>query len=368
MKNMAKRTKKATTTDGFGNQVQSETLTFKQMYDDWETDCRKYSSADIQSEGKKGKTTPPNLLEQVKEHVTLAYRRPNSKNKGGTGAHVVIDKILESLKSEKLFLAKEEEELKKFQKELRKLNKKGSSLNPSNIVFNRPEDYDVVDGKVVNESKVQIPIYGHYVDKYFVDKYPEKKYTVKESWSDTSKNVSNPPLKQALFGKGDLITVGLADVVDKAIEELDNKKINLYTIGIKRASALARIPSVQSWVRRNIVKKKFYPENSGKINLTEIGNALLIEEFTIRNEIEQKMLTIAATNKNIEFAQEIEAFKVGQISNGVMATLIREVISRGKTENIKVKNGYYLQLRGLSDPPSETWKEIKKSWMQHLWA
>lgn len=80
------------------------------------------------------------------------------------------------------------------------------------------------------------------------------------------------------------------------------------------------------------------------------------------------MLTIAATNKDIEFAQKIEAFKVGRISNQVMATLIREVIARGRQENIKVKNGYYLQLRGLSDPPSETWKEIKKSWMQHLWA
>ena len=51
-----------------------------------------------------------------------------------------------------------------------------------------------------------------------------------------------------------------------------------------------------------------------------------------------------------------------------MTTLIREVIARGRQENIKVGNGYYLQLRGLSDPPSETWKEVKKSWMQHLWA
>ena len=100
----------------------------------------------------------------------------------------------------------------------------------------------------------------------------------------------------------------------------------------------------------------------------QISQALLTVEFPIKNDIEQKIVTIAATNKDIEFAQKIEAFKVGQISNQVMTTLIREVISRGKTENIKVKNGYYLQLRGLSDPPSETWKEIKKSWMQHLWA
>jgi hypothetical protein len=102
--------------------------------------------------------------------------------------------------------------------------------------------------------------------------------------------------------------------------------------------------------------------------LRAIGNALLAQTFPIKNEAEQKVLMIAATNKQVNYAQDILSFKVGQITPTVMATLIREVISRGRQEHIKVRNGYYLQLRGLSDPPSETHKDIKKSWIEMLWA
>ena len=367
MKKMAKKTKKSRSNDGFGNTIDSEPLTFKEAYLKWEAKCKSIGKDTLQSEGRKGKNVPDNLFEQIKEHVTAAFRRPNSSNDGTKGAYVLIDKIIESLKQEKVFLENEKEELEKFRKDMRIFLKKNSKLNPSNIVFTRPETYDVVDGKVVNESEATINIYGHYVDQYFIDKYPDKGYKLNKDWFSTSKNTANPPYKQALFG-GKLVGDGLLDIIEKAIKELDEKAITLYTIGIRRASALARLPSVQKWVRDNIKKKQFYPENSGKINLRAISQALLTQEFPIKNEIEQKMLTIAATNKQVEFAQKIEAFRVGKISNRVMATLIREVISRGSQEYIKVRNGYYLQLRGLSDPPSETWKEIKKSWMQHLWA
>jgi len=362
-----KKTEKSPSGDGYGNTIESEPLTFRAAYLKWEDKCKGISAKEIQSEGRKGtRTVPPNLFEQIQEHVTAAFRRPDSSNDGTKGAYVLIDDIIKALKDDKLFLENERDNLEKFQKSMAVFLKANSKLNPSNIEFNRPESYDVVDGKVVNESEDTVSIYGHYVDA----KYPKKRYEVNTKWFNRNKNTSNPPYKQALFGDGDLLGKGegLLDVIELALKELDEKAIELYTIGIKRASALARLPSVQAWVRRNITKKQFYPSNSGKINLGKISQALLTVEFPIKNDIEQRMVTMAATNKDIEFAQKIERFKVGKISNQVMSTLIREVISRGKTENIKVKNGYYLQLRGLSDPPSETWKEIKKSWMQHLWA
>lgn len=372
MKKMAKKkTKKSPSGDGYGNTIESEPLTFRKAYLEWENKCKGISAKEIQSEGRKGvRSVPPNLFEQIQEHVTAAFRRPESSNDGTKGAYVLIDDIIKALKDDKLFLENERDNLEKFQKDMGVFLKANSKLNPSNIEFNRPETYDVVDGKVVNESEDTVTIYGHYVDDYFVAKYPKKKYKVNTKWFSRSKNTSNPPYKQALFGDGDLLGKGegLLDVIELALKELDEKAIELYTIGIKRASALARLPSVQSWVRRNITKKQFYPPNSGKINLRKIGEALLTQEFPIKNDIEQRIVTMAATNKDIEFAQKIERFKVGRISNQVMATLIREVISRGKKEYIEVKNGYYLQLRGLSDPPSETWKEVKKSWMQYLWA
>ena len=367
MKKVSK-TKKTRQDDGHGNTVDSEELTFSDMYKAWETKCKGISSKAIQSEGKEGgRTTPPNLFEQLKEHVTAAYRRPESKNDGSKGAYKVLEDVIKSLKSDVLFTQKEEENLQRFKKDMRAFNKKNGSLNPSNTVFTRPLTYETSGGKVVNESEEQVKIYGHYVDKYYVAKYPKKGYKVQTDWISSTRNTANPPYKQALFG-GPLVTDGLMDVIETALKELKNKKINLYTIGIKRASALARLPSVKKWVMHSITSKQYYPKNNGKIDIKAISNALLTVEFKIKNEAEQKVLEIAATNKEVHFAQTIVAFKVGQITPRVMTTLIREVISRGSQENIKVKNGYYLQMSGLSDPPSDTWKDIKKSWMQHLWA
>ena len=88
--------------------------------------------------------------------------------------------------------------------------------------------------KVVVASDEEEPIYGHYVDKYFVAKYPEKGYKVKDGWHSKTMNTANPPLAQALFGGGDLgIEKGLIDIVDGAIEELKKEGIDLYTIGKK---------------------------------------------------------------------------------------------------------------------------------------
>ena len=367
MKKMSK-TEKTRKDDGYGNTVDSDELTFQAAYQVWETKCKGLSAKDIQSEGKeKGRTTPPNLFLQLQEHVTAAYRRPESKNDGSKGVYKLLEDVINSLKNSKLFTEEEEKNLEKFKKNMRVFNKSGGKLNPSNTVFTRPKGYEESGGKVVSETEAQINIYGHYVDEYFIAKYPKKKYKVVTGWSSREKNVANPPYKQALFG-GPLIEEGLMDIIETALKELKNKKINLYTIGIKRASALARLPSVKKWVMHSIKSKQYYPENSGKINIRAISNALLTQEFTVKNEAEQRVLEIAATNKEVHFAQTIVAFKVGQISPRVMTTLIREVISRGAQEHIKVKNGYYLQMKELSDPPSDTWKEIKKSWMQHLWA
>ena len=365
--------KKARTSDGFGNTVDSPTLDFIADYIAWETKCKGISDKDIQSEGRKtkqGKRAVPNtLFGQLEQHVTSAYRRPNSRNKGDKGIFEVLKDIAKAIKGKKVLTKDNLEDLEKIQDKLAIFEQAGSKLNPRNNLFHTPVSFDEVKrgGKKVVIASDDEAIYGHYVDKYFVAKYPEKNYEVKPNWSNKAKNKANPPLAQALFGGGDLgIEKGLIDIVDGAIEELKKEGIDLYTIGVRRASALALMGGVRKWVTNNIKNPRFYPENSGKINLGAIANALRAETFTVASEKEQKLLIYAATNKKIEFAQDIKEYRIGQISNQVMGTLIKEVIARGRQENIKVRNGYYLRLRGLSDPPSDTWKDIKKSWQDIL--
>ncbi len=363
--------------DSFGNTVDSPTLDFIIEFKKWEKTLRGISAKQIQSEGRENKdgsrkAVPKNLYGQLKQHVTAAFRRPNSVNAGDKGAYKLLDKITKAIKTRTVFTEEDLDDLKEFQDDLTVFEQAEGKLNPRNTLFTTPKNYDVVDGEVV-ASEATKPLYGHYVDKYFVAKYPKKGYKVKTKWSNSSMNTANPPLAQALFAGPESpddfgIGKGLIKIIDDAIKELESEKINLYTIGIKRAGALARLPSVKKWVNSAIRNKRFYPENSGKINLRAIGNALLAQTFPIKNEAEQKVLMIAATNKQVNYAQDILSFKVGQITPTVMATLIREVISRGRQEHIKVRNGYYLQLRGLSDPPSETHKDIKKSWIEMLWA
>ena len=369
--------KKARTSDGFGNTIDSPTLDFIADYIAWETKCKGISDKDIQSEGRKtkeGKKSVPNtLFGQLEQHVTSAYRRPNSSNRGDKGVFEVLKDIAKTIKGKKILTKENLEDLEKIQDKLAIFEQAGSKLNPRNILFHTPTSFDKVKrgGKtVVIASDDEEPIYGHYVDDYFVAKYPEKNYEVKDGWHSKTKNKANPPLAQALFGSGDGgglgIQKGLIDIVDSAIEELKKEGIDLYTIGVKRASALALMGGIRKWVNNNIKNPRFYPENSGKINLTEIANALRAETFTVVNEKEQKLLILAATDKKIDFAQDVKEYRIGKISSQVMGTLIKEVIARGRQENIKVRNGYYLRLRGLSDPPSDTWKDIKKSWQDIL--
>lgn len=363
--------------DSFGNTVDSPTLDFIIEFKKWEKQLKGISAKQIQSEGRENKdgsrkAVPKTLYGQLRQHVTAAFRRPNSVNAGDKGAYKLLDKITKAIKTRTVFTEEDLDDLKEFQDDLTVFEQAEGKLNPRNTLFTTPKTFDVVDGEVVPSEGTK-PLYGHYVDKFFVKKYPKKGYKVKTKWSNSSMNTANPPLAQALFAgpksQSDLgIEKGLIQIVDDAIEELESEKINLYTIGIKRAGALARLPSVKKWVNAAIRNKRFYPENSGKINLRAIGNALLAQTFPIKSETEQKVLMIAATNKQVNYAQDILNFKVGQITPAVMTSLIREVISRGSQEHIKVRNGYYLQLRGLSDPPSETHKDIKKSWIEMLWA
>ena len=366
--------KKARSSDGSGNTIDSPTLDFIADYKKWESKCKTISANDIQSEGretKQGKrAVPPTLFGQLEQHVTAAYRRPNSRNTGKKGVFEVLKDISDTIKGKQVFTKENLEDLKKIQDKLAIFEEPNSKLNPRNILFHTPVSFDEVkrgDKTIVVASDDEEPIYGHYVDKYFVAKYPDKGYKVKTGWSNKKKNTANPPLAQALFGGGDLgIEKGLIDIVDSAIEELEKESIDLYTIGVRRASALALLGEIRKWVTNNIKNPRFYPKDSGEINLTAIANALRAETFTVANEKEQKLLIYAATNKKIDFAQEIKEYRIGKISTQVMATLIKEVIARGRQENIKVRNGYYLRLRGLSDPPSDTWKDIKKSWQDIL--
>ena len=80
--------------------------------------------------------------------------------------------------------------------------------------------------------------------------------------------------------------------IEQNTKRLEKEGIDLYTIGVRRASALARLGGIRKWVASNIRNPTFFPKNSGKINISAIANALKTETFSVANETEQKMLIL----------------------------------------------------------------------------
>ena len=253
---------------------------FKKFYDTWLKVCEGISSKQILSDGRRkdGKIvrpTPRTLYGQLEEHVTSAFRRPNSKNDGTDGTFKLLEEIRKFMNEDYkgVLLEVHRKKLADFRDRLEKFEG-ASSYNPKRIFFTRPARW-VKSGKKAGQAigTKTVKVYGHYADEYYKAKYQNKEgYQGKapESWYSTDIDGSqNPPLAQALFGNGELVKIGLITIIDRAIEELDNPIDNISIVA-KRPSELRRIPSVRKHVF-SLLRNKSMFRRGGRPNLKRMA-------------------------------------------------------------------------------------------------
>ncbi len=358
-----------------GSTVTLPNYNFKKQYNAWKNKLSGISNEKIASTGspyvKEGGSKrgpyPENLYLQLKEHVRK-FLRAGSSNTGNDGLFEVLEEIEELLLKRKYITADDLEKLELYVNAIAKIED-NEKLNPRNTLFTRPTDWKIA-GKSTTDSraknKIQIldekpqEIYGHYRDNFFEDKYgvPEKK-----KWWSTELNTANPPLAQAIFGKGDLVTVGLLEILNKAIDELEKKPIGIQLKVQRNADSLALIPSVRKQIFALLKRTDLF--SNGKPKLKQMASILSSMEFVVgdksygaRSASPSRIITFVGNLP--EFAGPTEVFSLKPFGPNVMANLIMKVIGR---KTYKLKNGNYLDIKGKTEVP----KEVKKSWMELLW-
>ena len=139
-----------------------------------------------------------------------------------------------------------------------------STLNPRNITFKSPKKYDSKGNNLGTKDDMEV-YYGHYANDWFSKKYPKAKKAPKE-WYNKSKNSANPPLAQALFGRGNLVKIGLKDEIDIAVVGLDKDDIKIETLDGNTFRVSYEKPSIEAndsneeaydYIHRGIARRGF---------------------------------------------------------------------------------------------------------------
>tara|TARA_R110000824_G_scaffold40715_11_gene121789 strand:- start:485 stop:1648 length:1164 start_codon:yes stop_codon:yes gene_type:complete len=369
------------------------TYKFIDEYNKWVKKCQSISSKRMLSEGRKirrdregkkkgqidtksGQAHPNNLYAQLEQHVTSSYRRDNSPNKGGKGTFTLLKDIQQFMKDfpDVGFLTEEhrgilETDNDSFKKKIDKYAEPNSTLNPKNITFKSPKKFDNKGNNLGSGEESKGVYYGHYANKWFKTKYPDAKQAP-EGWYSTSKNTANPPLAQALFGRGDLVKVGLKDVIDIAIAEL-NKGIENIDVQVRRPSELSRFTAIRKHVFSLLNNKSLFSKG-GRPNLNKMAASFQGMRFTISGRTkgrkyagtEKESLSFVAGLEEVP-AGNIKYFTLKPFQKQAMASLIVAVVGKGKSK--KLRWGDYLNVRGLK-VPKVVEDNVKKSWHEYLWG
>ena len=355
---------------------------FKKAYDNWKDLCDSISDKDIISmgrtvKGKRTRKTPPTLYGQLEEHVTPNFIRPESSNTGNDGTFKLLKEIDKFMKDQYkgVLLKAHRPKLLNFKDKLEKFSGE-STLNPKRIFFTRPKNYQERRGKRKGQAigREKMKIYGHFADDYYEAKYKGKEgYQGKahETWySYEEDGPQNPPLAQALFGKGNLIKVGLVEIIDLAIKEL-KKPIDNIEIVPKRPSYLKNITSVRKHVQ-SLLRNKAMFRKGGKPRLNDMAQSFVGMTFVV-GERATGGKRMASPSKIIAFASnvpepagKIKTFSLSKkFGASAMASLIKEVIGK---KTYRLRWGEYLNLKGLTIPKKETKDDnVEKSWIEYIW-
>ena len=161
-------------------------------------------------------------------------------------------------------------------------------------------------------------------------------------------NTANPPLAQALFGKGNLITVGLLDVLEEAVKQLESMRITYMAFNPYRIGNLSEIKSVKDFVNDILDNPELFKNGSPKYS--QIARAIEGKRFTVGGKSD----TVTDAAKLAALPSDIESFNLQRISTGQVKALLGKIA--GKTK--KLESGDYLNIKGFSQVP------VKKSWAE----
>ena len=126
-----------------------------------------------------------------------------------------------------------------------------------------------------------VPIYGHYLDDYFKTKHKDKLQGRQsaDTWYNSSKDTAKPPIYQALMG-GDLVTVGLLKIMEKATDQIDNQQFHLEIRPTKPAKYLINIPTFRSALASAIGAKS--SQVDGNVSVSKVTSKLTGKRFTTK--------------------------------------------------------------------------------------
>jgi len=280
-------------------------ITFPAQFEEWKKTCRSLSGAAI---GVK----IGSLLSAVQKHAVPV--RPASDNDGNTGSFTKlkdVDSIIRQRKNGVYF----EDDADKFEiiaSDIADLLDH-DTLNPQNIMFSVPEKYDK-NGNYAKGIKM-IPVYGHYLDKYFKLKHNRKDGD--SSWVNSSKNTATPPIYQALAG-GTLVTVGLLEIMETAVKELDEMEYHLIINTSKPARYLTEIASFRKALAKAIGSSK---NESGEVSVSKVTSKLNGKSYAAPTDGKtHRLLSKYANLKGV--AGDFSSFEL-VLTDGKTKTLIK---------------------------------------------
>ena len=193
----------------------------------------RFHSQRISLIGKKG-----SLLTAVENHVSKP--RVGSPNSPNTGALVQLKKLrdLISERSSGIYFEEDAETLETIMNDLNGLLD-SDTLNPQNIVFSVPKKFNTKTGSYARGVEMD-KVFGHYRSTFYSSKHKGEDGQ-KLGWVSDKLNTATPPIYQALFG-GKLVAIGLVDVLEKAINDIDDQRFVAEITTSKPAVTLQIIP------------------------------------------------------------------------------------------------------------------------------
>ena len=365
---------KTKTTAFRGQQItQVFDTTFTKMFNTWKSKCEN-AKAGTSKTGTTG-ATMENLYLFVKNHVVADVMRKNSPNQDGQGATNIINRLDLITRKEEVATEKDIKNIKNFAKLLSKV-KEDVNLNPANIPFTTPED--IVGGRAKYPKEPNT--FGHYRTPLYnklAGLKGQAKIRVPSSYYSSGRDFSaRPPMYQALFGDGNVVKVGLLEVLEKGAIALDEAKGGIDIQVIRKPGALAEIPEVRGVLKNLLKNTANNDDTTGKLNLNNMAKMFASHRFTVGSATEEKYLEEAAglTGDN-EVAGDFTSFRVS-ISGAVLGKLLVAVFGN-RLGNMKSAGGFYIHGGSLDyrkringqpiNHPREAKKDVKKGWMGSLW-
>jgi len=353
---------------------------FQKMFNKWKEECGA-SGATI------GMKSDASLLEVISNHGVVA--RPYTKNKlsAEEGATTII-KTLTDWENDATVL--ETVDIKALDKVIEKLkNMADSKADPRNIKFTIPKPGEVDEDTGVYDDKKDVTvIHGHYrtpdyieyrniladIDGSKVPKEPGE--PAKENWYNEAPNEATPPMWQALFagkaGKGDIVSLGLLEICQKAKELTKDIKLKHVILKVDDdnqgllAEDIYKIPSVKAWVNQQT-------GTAGAIGPGINPNTMHWKDRPMWNAIKQVKFAVKglAQSKFIKGAADFDKYAGTIVTFGLdisrrqtrkLATLTG-VCEKYPTRDVVYHKGGKQKLDKKSKKPE---KKVEKSWRDIL--